>query len=178
MLVPLDIQEATKQVSIRGRMAMAIVCLESVLGHCSLNAASKNALLDTLWQFVEGQNLAIWDDSRYDNQDLAAICEFFDYGAEIDKQLSISVLPMFVLNMIDDIVTIGKIELYGKVESYSPITHHSLLLVLNQALENGFSIPPIEPFLQLPFSQRGGWGEPTSRSKFIIDNNEFIAVLK
>jgi hypothetical protein len=167
MSIPIHIQEAIKTISINARMAMAIMCIEPILTHFQMETSSKNALVNVFWQFVENWDLASWDGNRYDNKDLAAVCEYFDYKEEIDKRLAISALPDFVQEMIYKMNTLGTVELYGKVESYSPLTHDFLIQILTIAVEHGFSFPPIEPFLKLPFSQQGGWGECVPRSFFI-----------
>jgi hypothetical protein len=166
MLVPKSVQEDLKQISIRSRMAMAITCLKPILDHYHINISEKESLLDIFWQFVENKDLAEWDSNTRKVDSLMAICDFIESEIELPPTLDLRRLPRFVLEIIYEIYNLGLGNLYAGVVSYSPSTYRSSLYVLDLVLNNGFTIPSIEPFLKSPFTERGGFGNNVPRTFF------------
>jgi hypothetical protein len=166
MLVPRETQEVLKHVSIKGRMAMAVRCLERVLERQRLSPSERDALLEEFWAFVEKEDLGAWDRHRRGNEALMAVGDFIEQGWELPAGSGLRDLPRFVLEMIYKTDELGMGDLYGAVKSYSLETHAALLRVLDLALEHGFDIPPVEPFLKSPFTQERGWGASVPRTFF------------
>jgi hypothetical protein len=165
--IPQELVEQLKELSIRARTAMATECLTPVLEYYELPEDDRQSLLELLWRFVEEFDLGQWDDDREGNSTLRLIDRFIENGEEVPAESPFRGLPAFALEMINEIEGLACDNLYAGTTSYSPHTHERLVRVLGLALDHGFSIPSITRFLCSPFSERGGWGNPTPRSSFI-----------
>ena len=145
---------------------MAIECLTQVLERSRLPEHDRGELLDFLWRFVEESDLAQWEDDLQLNTTFIVLNRLIDCGEEIPDDSSLHGLPAFAVQMIYEIEELACANMYAGTRDYSPYTLQSLVRVLDLTLENGFSIPPIGPFLCSPFLERHGWGDPTPRSAF------------
>lgn len=164
MMVPSHIQEALKSVSIIGRMAMATSCLEQVVIQLQLTSPRIIELLDLLWRYVETDDLGEWDEQL---TKMLNDIQWQNIGKNVLVAHSeFAHLPKFVLRMIDETIEVGGANLYTGVDGYSLYTLIPLINVLNLALENGFKIPPVEPFLKSKFSDHHGWGYSVPREFF------------
>jgi hypothetical protein len=164
MLVPTQIQKDLKLVSISGRMAMAITCFEHIVKTLNLSSPAIDDLIDTFWQFVETNDLSQWEAKVLDKT--AYICDYIERSAPLPPDSEFRRLPQFLLQMVSDIVDLGRGDLYGAVVGYSRETYDLTLKVLNLALEHGFSIPSIEPFLRSQITEFHGWGNRAPRAYF------------
>lgn len=161
-----QIQEIIKKISVRGRMAMAINCIKPILTFYKVNQNEKESLLNIFWQFVESDDLAKWDSDRRNCDILMGICDYIETDDRSRIPLGFCKVPRFALEIINKIDDIGVEELYGRITDYSSATHEYLLSILNLALANSFSIPPVEPFLRSPFTEKSGWGNSNPRDFF------------
>lgn len=166
--LPESVKESLKQISIRGRMALATTVLESVLSHFKISKDEKDPLINIFWQFVEERDLGKWDDDRRKVEILMAIKDFVNLRLRKDLPLHSGFRnsPRFVLEMIDAIDWIGLDDLYGTVRGYSPTTHNYTIQGLELALCNGFEIPSIQPFLKSSIEDEYGWGKVVPRTYF------------
>lgn len=156
-MLPVDIQNSIKSISIRGRTAMAIICLENVINKTQMMSPKLTELLDIIWQFVEADDLGEWDEQIY---------RWHNLEGDLLENSEFTLLPEFILEMISETEEVAGGNLYGGVVGYSSFTFNPLVNVLNLALENGFGIPDVEPFKKSSFSEDGGWGFPVTRNFF------------
>jgi hypothetical protein len=156
-MIPVDIQNTIKSISIRGRTAMAITCLENVINERQMMSPKLAELLDIFWQFVEADDLGEWDERIYRWRNLEG---------DLSENSKFTHLPEFILEMISETETVAGGNLYCGVVGYSSLTFNPLVNVLNLALENGFEIPDVEPFKKSRFSKDGGWGFAVTRNFF------------
>ena len=161
-----SVKESLKQVSVRGRMALATIVLESVLSHFKIKDEEKEPLINIFWQFVEERNLGKWGDDRGEVKILMAIEDFTYSEKTLPLGSEFGNMPKFVLEMINAIDWIGLDDLYGTVLGYSPTTHACTVKVLELALCNGFEIPSLDPFLKSPITEQDGFGTPVPRTFF------------
>jgi hypothetical protein len=168
MLVPVHIQKDLKSVSISGRMAMAVTCFEHIVKTMNLSSSAIDDLIDTFWQFVETNDLSEWEATVLDKT--ANICDYIERSTPLPPDSEFRHLPPFLLQMVSDIVDLGRGNLYGAVVDYSQETYRLTLEVLNLALGHGFSIPSIEPFLRSQITESRGWGNPVPRAYFKQDS--------
>jgi hypothetical protein len=164
MLVPTDIQEDLKLVSISGRMAMATACFESIVKTLGMSSSSIDDLTDTFWQFVEVNDLSEWE-SKVLNK-VGPVYDYIERSTPLPSESEFRRLPQFLLQMISDIADLGRGDMYGAVVGYSQETYGLTLKILNLALERGFSIPPLEPFMRSRITEFHGWGNRVPRAFF------------
>jgi hypothetical protein len=165
-VIPKEVRELVKGISIRARMALAITCVDIVLSKFSIHAEEKSALVETFWQFVEDDRLWKWDLDRRTNDSLMIIDEYIDHLQDIPADYSCRNLPDFALKMIFETDELGMSDLYGAVQGYSEHTFTSILNVLRLMVTHGFPIPPLHPFLKSPFQDNDGWGSAVPRTFF------------
>jgi hypothetical protein len=165
-VIPEEIREMVKGISIRARMALAITCLESVLSTFSIRAEEKSAILETFWQFVEDDRMWKWDLDRRTNDSLMIIGEYINHVQDIPKEYSCRNLPDFALRMVFETDELGMSDLYGEVCGYSKHTFASVINILRLMVTHGFPMPSLNPFLKSSFQDNGGWGSAVPRTFF------------
>jgi hypothetical protein len=156
MLIPAHIEKDLKSVSISGRMAMATTCFEGIVKTLNLSSPDVDELVDIFWQFVEKNLLSEWESNVLDKAGI--VCDYIEGSAPLPAESEFRRLPQFLLQMVSDIVDLGRADMYGAVTGYSQETCGFTLKVLNLALEHGFSISPVEPFLRSHITEFHGWG--------------------
>jgi hypothetical protein len=57
-----DLAKNLEPVSINGRVAFGITCLEIMCSHWQISGASVQALLDKMWEFTESNRLDLWEE--------------------------------------------------------------------------------------------------------------------
>jgi hypothetical protein len=149
--VPPNVTKSLIEASIRGRMALAITCLEKYCNSKDIISDWLNCVMSKLWEFVETDRLDEWE---------YAIQKMTD---TVDQMA----LPKPVVDMLDLIVEeIGCGNLYAGTVGCSWDTLKPTVLVLEIALSEGVAIPELWPFLKSPFSENHGWGNRVDRSFF------------
>ncbi|WP_299184683.1 hypothetical protein [uncultured Aquimarina sp.] len=165
-----------KKISIRGRLAFGVKCLEQYIKEKNLENKHLDKLISVLWDFTTSENLAEWDnkisdlhpnnivDKHPDNKasDYKSLTEseFIDlkkYYSEISDDLFL---------LIDLIIDIGTTDLYGATGSYSKDTLQSTMRVYQFAQEKMNEIPNIHKFKISKFSEKSGWGNKIEKSAF------------
>lgn len=154
--------EQLKSISITGRMAYAITCLEISIRAEKLNQEDFQPLLDTLWSFTSTPDLGEWEELIMPFiPDLKAANHDFDY--EPYQSLS---EPL--LTCIDEIIEVGRGNLYAGVVTHSPATLESTLQVIRYMMANNHPLPLVENFQRSPFTlqDQHGWGKRVNRAFF------------
>ena len=143
---------------------MAINCLENIIEKTQSHSLEVDKLINLLWFFVETDDLGNWDNLIKEKESYLVRCSKNKNDLPNDSEFS--KVPNFILMMFVKAIEIGTSNLYGGTESFSHWTLTPTLDVLKLALENGFSIPPIESFEKSSFSEFHGWGNSVSREFF------------
>jgi hypothetical protein len=175
-----SLQEKLKRISIRGRMALAITCLDMILTDRKVDSVEKLSLLDIFWQFVENEeeNLAKWDQDRRQHDLLMDLTNYAGgWTSEKPTKYSFAELDDWIYQVIFEVDELGLGELYSAVQGFSNNTLENLTAILNLIVEHGYTIPSLEPFLRSPFDDTSkwgvkGWGKPSPRT-FYDDRNNF-----
>ncbi len=164
----LILTEQLKLVSITGRMAYAITCLEIIIRDRKLNQTDFQPLLNALWNFTSNPDLSDWEE---------LIMLFIPNSQFRDKEQDFSIpqtlllyqaLPQALLACIDEIIEVGRGNLYAGVRTHSPATLESTLQVVRYMAANDHSLPAIENFQRSPFTlqDQHGWGKRVDRAFF------------
>lgn len=170
------IENHFKTISITGRLAFAIKCLEQYIKEQKLESTWLDRLIDVLWDFTTSEDLGKWDkkisnldpnniidthpDNKASDYDFLTASEFNElktYYAGISEALSL---------LIDLTMDIGTSNLYGGTGEYSKYTLESTVRVYWFAKENIDKIPDINKFKISPYSEDRGWGNNIERSAF------------
>ena len=166
-----------RDISIRGRLAFGMTCLEEVLRKYNIN----DELLDTIvlpkiWEFTSSSHLDEWEmkineidptcvldiELTEQNFDLTTI----SYNTYRDLLNLYKTLPTEIVELIAEIIRIGVANIYGGTESYSPATLEPLANVLIICKRLNVDLPKIDQFKKSTFSQFHGWGDERPREYF------------
>lgn len=161
---PRALHDQMAGISIRGRMAYALVCLEEAIHLLGLRDASLDEVLRRLWTFTSETDLSSWEESVMDMMwPTIALLDGHpvtddDPLAEVPTELK-TLLYLTVEN-------VGRGNLYSAVVGPSVETLDGVLRVIEGAQRIGISAPPIDRFLRSSFKEAHGWGEPRSPTFF------------
>ncbi|WP_409446088.1 hypothetical protein [Mariniflexile rhizosphaerae] len=162
-----------KKISIRGRFAFGMKCLEQYAIENELSDKCINKIFDSLWEFTSSDELDIWEEKISDINPKYILninpenieTEFptitLDEYYEI-KEFYKSSDKHFV-SMVSEIIEIGVGNLYGGTDDYSSWTLNPTLELIKLAELNLKQIPKIENFEFSKFSEDNGWGNKINR---------------
>ncbi|HET9504061.1 MAG TPA: hypothetical protein VFO93_11000 [Hymenobacter sp.] len=160
------VEQQLKAVSITGRMAYSITCLEIIIQHDNLDQQAFQPLLTALWDFTDNPDLGNWDENimPFIPEDRTG----WPIGGTPAISLFYQTLPPALLTCIDEIIDVGRGNLYAGVQSHSPATLTSVMWVVQYMLAHGYPLPQTEIFQRSPFTlqDQHGWGNRVARSFF------------
>lgn len=162
------IEEKFKNISIKGRVAYGISCLERALICYSCTLKNWEWVLEKIWEFTSIEYLDDWfyemaeflpDSLLEDNE---YIPEEFEYITE--KQFYI-LLELYqkesnqVINQIFNLIfEMGTFDLYSRLENYSPNTLICLEKINNIMVLNNIELPSVANFIRYSYYENKGWG--------------------
>lgn len=170
--VPEDLIRRLKRISIRGRMALAVTCLEQVVAALVPDRERLDPLFDLLWSHVETDRLDVWEGAisvatqEVYSSSNAAYDPTGGFAPTIPAGSVFENLPRLVIEMLAAVVEVGTGNVYAGTGAFSEITLVPTLKILAVYQENGFPLPPLEPFERSSFSEHDGWGHRVDRSFF------------
>ena len=155
-----------KNLSIRARVAFAILCLEYLLDYFKYDSYKWAVIIDKLWEYTNS-NVGKWHEhlSEMTPFSIEEEIEFEKKGCDYIskskhdelKELYKNVHPD-VLRIINLIFEIGTRDLYSSITNSSPDT----LLYTNEIIEilkkHKVEIPSTEKLAKYPIDQNEGWG--------------------
>lgn len=174
---PITFSERLKRVSIRGRVAFGITCLETYFKHLNLQEDSLvRELLEKLWEYVSSNSLDKWEeeikeylpyiildthsDNKFENYKFLTKSQFIAY------QLLYHSLPKTAVSMIDMVAEIAFGNLYGGVVSYSEGTFDDTMVVIDLMNREQMALPDLSLFERSAFSEFHGWGNAVNKAFF------------
>ena len=147
-------------------MAYGITCLETIIQHDNLSQEAFKPVLAALWDFTDNPDLGIWDENimHFIPEDRVGL----PLGGTPEISLFYQDISPALLSCIDEIIEIGRGNLYGGVQSHSPATLASTIWVAQYMLANDYPLPSIENFQRSLFTlqDQHGWGKRAPRSFF------------
>ncbi|SER52957.1 hypothetical protein SAMN04488559_101217 [Isobaculum melis] len=148
-----------ESISINGRIAFAISCLEKVLDEENI----KNHLLikniDYFWEFVSSDSLDIWDDqvSSFPTNLNDFIERYHLKNHKSDKVI-------IIFELFDLIIDIGRANLYGAFQS--ELTLKQLDKIIEIMTVNSYKLPNLLFFQKSKVTDYHGWGHRVSPAYF------------
>jgi hypothetical protein len=155
-----------KEVSIRGRVAYEIMCVENAISFFRLEDLNWDFVLDLMWSYTnedvgawhypmgEAMPWTVLSNSDYHSHMMEIITE--DQFFELYALYQASSEP--VNFMINEIFDIGTRDLYASVANDSPDTLNSLQKIVEIMNENKIPLPQSEVFKRFSIEENAGWG--------------------
>ncbi|MEP0265875.1 hypothetical protein [Dokdonia sp.] len=170
------LESKIKKISIRGRLAFGINCIENYLTENNIVNQYMVMLVDTLWEATTSERLDLWE-KKISDLDPSNILdphpENFPSDYKLLTETAFYELKTFYINadekfifLIENTIEIGIGNLYGGTQKYSPTTLASTLDVHKIAISVLKEIPDINKFQFSKFSEHSGWGNPIKRINF------------
>ena len=167
-----------KDISIRGRLAYGMICLENALRQFGIkDELLDNIILPRIWEFTSSSHLDDWEIQINEIDptcvlDVELTADTFDLTTlsfnNYTKLLRLyKTLPNDIVELIADTIRIGVANIYAGTESYSPLTLVPLTDVFKTCKKIGLNLPSVETFKNSAFSESQGWGDERPREYFI-----------
>lgn len=161
-----------KSISIRGRLAFCLKCLENAFLQEGKTGVESNFILGNLWEFTSSNALDDWEpkideitpvcllDGKFD------ISEFYIIDHEMVVRLRNFYLsnPEYLNELIDYSISVGVNNIYGNTNEYSSLTLEPTLKVIELCEINNVTIPPIKNFVRFSYNIDNGWGRTFDRN--------------
>ncbi|MCA8830410.1 hypothetical protein [Hymenobacter pini] len=169
-----QLEAQLKRVSIKGRMAYCITCLENVLACKQLQEPALDKLLQCLWDFTSNPDLSDWEKKIMDFSPESILeepleeCSYLTLSEAQHLRTVYMSLSKSLLICIDDTIEVGRGNLYGGTSGYSPHSLIPAMQVVRYMVAHTYPLPPMENFLRSPFTEEDqhGWGKRVDRSYF------------
>jgi hypothetical protein len=149
--------------SITGRLALALVCVERVIGVYQIQDERIQEFIELLWRFIESRS-GLDFDAALRKVRLADLIIAVEFGESTPA--AYASLPPFLPRLLYDTREVAVGDLYAALVDYSPYTFDCVVRVLDLCAQHGVPLPPIAVFARSHFSEAYGWGYPVSRSFF------------
>lgn len=174
-----------KKISIRGRVAFGICCLENAMEKYKVSGEGWNILLERLWSFTSLPAIFVPVDSggvEFVLERWAEITDFMPFSKYFQEAYSYAdlckYLTLYNRKIIDEneynllreaygntndritsicsfVVDIGMCELWSTPDGRSAITLERLHKLIDFMHKNNISLPDMEPFRQYEYSPEG-----------------------
>ena len=154
-----------EKISIRGRVAFAISCLENSIKFYSLEQLDWSFLVNKLWSYTNS-NIGTWHYIMSEATPFGVVgqtdnVDDLEYlSVEEIKKLEILYINSnkVVNSIIDLIFDIGTRDLYASIVNNSPTTIKYLTEIIELLSDNQIPLPDIEKFKKFSISENEGWG--------------------
>lgn len=168
-------REDFKMISIRGRVAYSIRCLENVLIQYKCNTDKWIFILEKLWSYTD---IDFFDDWHYCMAELIpeSVLESEDYQPDdfdfiTESQFKeayqlYSTTEGVIKDTINMIFDIGISEFYGRLENYGQKTLVNLERLLVYLKTKAIALPDIDNFRKLSYEIANGWGDKFSGKEY------------
>lgn len=152
-----------ENVSIRGRFAFGLTCLEQLLEQYDLaQYGSLNDLIQLFWSYTSSDRLDIWEDAVWnvitDSSDFWDFAEKFNF-CHVDMGTQ-----YFITALIKNIFDLGCGNLYAGYQNYLTMTY--LLRLIENMRNRNLPVPDSTPFQKSLASEYHGWGNAVDPSFF------------
>ena len=155
-----DSPEQIERISVRGRFALGVTCLEQVCQAWGLDGDRLPRLFEVLWSFTESSDLVAWDDEV-----TSLLPESPDELRHFSGTASLSTgMAEEFLELLNDVHWIGLANVCCAFESRTTLS--PTLGVPAWLDRHGVSHPPLDPFLRSPVEEEHGWGKDVPPSFF------------
>lgn len=165
-------------ISIRGRVAYAVCCLELAIKKFESKSSIWDFLVGKLWTFTDTKDIAAW-------QEMLAECipgvilggnDYDDFElitkAEVKKLKSLyNNAHLDLCKIVEAIFDVGSIEIIDEeIDGFSVQTLNSLGTVIGICEKHKIDLPNRDIFKKYNFNEFGGWGKRFSRNDISLVN--------
>lgn len=163
--------------SIRARVAYAILCLENLLQHLNKDLSKWELILEELWKYTAG-NPGEWHESMAEmrpfsiNEEVAfelKECVYIDLEKHARLKELYKGANEDVLKMVDLTFEIGTRNLYASIVNNSPDTLNYLDQIIAILERNGIELPTTSKLQGFTIDQQNGWGNSFTRTEVAED---------
>ena len=175
-----------KRISIRGRFAYGLMCLERVTENNGVNFPELQLLITKMWEITNSEKLGWWQDLLIENNPNTVIGDYqlFKNGKITFKEIGFSTinnleefesrvnflkkLPSPIVKLIDKLTEIVNQNLFAGCGEHSESTLKptiELVEILDSILD--FERPIIEIVKFSKFSENHGWGNKFTRGELM-----------
>jgi hypothetical protein len=158
-------------ISIRARVAFAILCLENTIQHFKKENLEWSFIYKLLWSYTIGK-VGSWHypmaeatprsilfDAKYDEKEM----EFLNEDEYNQLKIIYSNSNELINTMINKIFEIGTRDLYSSIVNNSPDTINYLKEIIQLMEQNNIQLPDIKLFEKFPITENEGWGREFTR---------------
>jgi hypothetical protein len=168
--------EEFQDISIRGRLAYGMCCLEKMVDHFNSNNSLLTLLVfPKIWEFTSSSALDEWE--RYMNE-IDPVCildpqatfrNFPSLNKKTFDELALlyKTLPKVITETVSDVIQIGTANIYGGTNNNSPSTSKPLNRVIKSMQTQKILLPNIATFKKAVFNEFHGWGNENQRSYYL-----------
>ncbi len=162
-----------KPISIRGRVAYGICCLENALIALQYNLENWNIVLKHLWRYTASSNLEDCNRAALEVMP-ECILEFPEYDDDYEQisEDEYKILYELYQNLDESIdILLKRIYYVGVSDAYSSITNYSpgsliqLQFIISCMREKDFPLPDPKEFMRFSILEDDGWGEEFDGTK-------------
>ena len=162
--------------SIRGRVAYGICCLQNTLIWADASTEEWHLILDHLWEFTESENIEEWfystaeylpeyvlDNVPFHKRENEYVSQSFnDYLATIYRKTN----PI-IYKIMDAIFMAGTIEMYGSIVDGGQQSLSHIIRLIDIMKSNNIPLPDYSIFKKFT----GSWGRTFSREEVNSQNS-------
>jgi hypothetical protein len=147
-------------ISIRGRVAFGITCLEKLLNKWGVENNKITELLHVLWTFTSSTALDIWERDILSvlPEDDSVESIHFGFGSLTEEQRE------DLSDLIYYVIEIGRGNLYGGY--VSDFTSEPTIKVIEIVMKNEVKTPELHKFKKSSAQEGHGWGTPVEPEYF------------
>ncbi|GAA4275919.1 hypothetical protein [Aquimarina mytili] len=165
-------------ISIRGRVAYAIICLENAIRFYEKENLDWLYIFNLLWAYTkdevgnwhypmaESTPKSIMFDADYSSKEM----EYIDRDEYEKLSLLYKNSNNTINYIIDKLFEIGTRDLYSSIINNSPDTLKYLQEIIDVMEERGITLPNIKFFQKFPISENEGWGRKFLREDIFNEN--------
>ncbi|PHN04592.1 hypothetical protein [Flavilitoribacter nigricans] len=183
-------QSTLKKISIRGRFAYGLWCLEELAASRGNSDPALTTLINKLWKVTESETLGWWEDLLVEHNPKVMIPDYIAFKegrvslraidlSTIDTATDFAARAAFLQSLeepipelLDKLAQIANQNLFAGTEIYSELTYQSttqLIEILDA--EKDYDRPGLEIVAFSKFSGNDGWGIPFPRAKIVAEQN-------
>lgn len=180
-------KEKLKKISLRGRYAFGLICLEKLIQHYAIDSKEVRGIILKMWNITSSEKLGVWHGFLVEHNPRIIIEEFklfregkfqfndIDYDT-INNELelrnrynTLRTLPEKVMDLIDKLYEIATIDLYGGCGEFSERTYKATIELI-EIMETfpTICLPEIKVFEFSSFEQNSGWGNSFLRDSILF----------
>ncbi|MGB3513539.1 MAG: hypothetical protein WBA93_30880 [Microcoleaceae cyanobacterium] len=171
------IEEKFRDISIRGRIAYMLLCLEALLKKNNDTRQGWDYLLEKFWMYTNIEFLDDWQDIAAEllPDSIEEVSDFesgeFEY---LDKENFYSIKLLYSKineehsELIETIYFMGTLELFGALVNNGEQSLKYLKKAHTLFKKNQIKFPAISSVSRFNFYKNNGWGEPFRREDIII----------